>query len=93
MPDSPAAGEEVWPELERAECLARGAALKWASGVFCRPEHLERLAHYKKRESQRTASINSRLKVEFIFITFICVKMNECFLKLLVLHLRKSLEV
>ncbi|XP_053361037.1 exocyst complex component 3-like protein [Clarias gariepinus] len=60
--DSPAAGEEVWPELERAECLARGAALKWASGVFCRPEHLERLAHYKKRESQRTASINSRLK-------------------------------
>ncbi|MCJ8734402.1 hypothetical protein PDJAM_G00234830 [Pangasius djambal] len=60
--DSPAAGEEVWPELERAERLARGAALKWASGVFCRPEHLERLAHYKKRESQRTASINSRLK-------------------------------
>ncbi|XP_058254087.1 exocyst complex component 3-like protein isoform X2 [Hemibagrus wyckioides] len=60
--DFPAAGEEVWPELERADCLARGAALKWASGVFCRPEHLERLAHYKKRESQRTASISSRLK-------------------------------
>ncbi|XP_036423986.1 exocyst complex component 3-like protein [Colossoma macropomum] len=55
------AGEE-WPELERAECLARGAALKWASGVFCRPENLERLGHYRKRESQRTTSINSRLK-------------------------------
>lgn len=53
---------EVWPELERAECLARGAALKWASGVFCRPEHLERLGQYRKRESQRTASIHSRLK-------------------------------
>lgn len=53
---------EVWQELERAECLARGAALKWASGVFCRPEHLEKLGQYKKRESQRTASIQSRLK-------------------------------
>uniref|UniRef100_A0A3B4WJD5 Exocyst complex component 3-like 1 n=1 Tax=Seriola lalandi dorsalis TaxID=1841481 RepID=A0A3B4WJD5_SERLL len=53
---------EVWPEVERAECLARGAALKWASGVFCRPEHLERLSQYKKRESQRTASIHTRLK-------------------------------
>ncbi|KAI2648445.1 Exocyst complex component 3-like protein [Labeo rohita] len=53
---------EVWPELERAECLARGAALKWASGVFCRPEQLEKLGQYKKRESQRTASIHSRLK-------------------------------
>lgn len=53
----------MWPELERAECLARGAALKWASGVFCRPEHLERLGQYRKRESQRTASIHSRLKV------------------------------
>uniref|UniRef100_A0A8C1T8L9 Exocyst complex component 3-like protein n=1 Tax=Cyprinus carpio TaxID=7962 RepID=A0A8C1T8L9_CYPCA len=53
---------EVWPELERAECLARGAALKWASGVFCRPEHLERLGQYRKRESQRTASIHLRLK-------------------------------
>ncbi|MED6255964.1 Exocyst complex component 3-like protein, partial [Ataeniobius toweri] len=52
----------VWPEVERAECLARGAALKWASGVFCRPEHLERLSQYKKRESQRTASIHTRLK-------------------------------
>ncbi|XP_030637953.1 exocyst complex component 3-like protein [Chanos chanos] len=53
---------EVWPELERAECLARGAALKWASGVFCRPEQLERLGQYRKRESQRTSSIHSRLK-------------------------------
>ncbi|TRY75974.1 hypothetical protein DNTS_010882 [Danionella cerebrum] len=53
---------EVWQELERAECFARGAALKWASGIFCRPEHLERLGQYKKRESQRTASIQSRLK-------------------------------
>ncbi|KAL2093483.1 hypothetical protein ACEWY4_010795 [Coilia grayii] len=53
---------EVWPELERAESLARGAALKWASGVFCRPEQLERLGQYKKRESQRTSSIHSRLK-------------------------------
>ncbi|XP_034033042.1 exocyst complex component 3-like protein isoform X3 [Thalassophryne amazonica] len=53
---------EVWPEVERAEHLARGAALKWASVVFCRPEHLECLNQYRKRESQRTASIHSRLK-------------------------------
>ncbi|KAG5273438.1 hypothetical protein AALO_G00151310 [Alosa alosa] len=53
---------EIWPELERAESLARGAALKWASGVFCRPEQLERLGQYKKRETQRTSSIHSRLK-------------------------------
>ncbi|XP_012677756.2 exocyst complex component 3-like protein [Clupea harengus] len=53
---------EVWPELERAESLARGAALKWASGVFCRPEQLERLGQYRRRESQRTSSIHSRLK-------------------------------
>ncbi|XP_029910573.1 exocyst complex component 3-like protein [Myripristis murdjan] len=52
----------VWPEVEQAEHLARGAALKWASGVFCRPEHLERLSQYRKRESQRTTSIHSRLK-------------------------------
>ncbi|XP_068168842.1 exocyst complex component 3-like protein [Antennarius striatus] len=52
----------VWPEVERAERLARGAALKWASGVFCRPEHLERLSQYRKRESQRTISIHTRLK-------------------------------
>lgn len=56
------AAVEVWPEVERAERLARGAALKWASGVFCRPEHLERLSQYKKRESQRTISIHTRLK-------------------------------
>lgn len=54
---------KVWPEVERADSLARGAALKWASGVFCRPEHLERLSQYRKRESQRTASIHTRLKV------------------------------
>ncbi|XP_053741399.1 exocyst complex component 3-like protein [Synchiropus splendidus] len=53
---------QVWPEVERAECLARGAALKWASVVFCRPEHLERLGQYRKRESQRTASVHTRLK-------------------------------
>ncbi|XP_020508430.2 exocyst complex component 3-like protein isoform X1 [Labrus bergylta] len=53
---------EIWPEVARAECLARGAALKWASGVFCRPEHLERLSQYRKRESQRTTSIHTRLK-------------------------------
>ncbi|KAJ7997783.1 hypothetical protein DPEC_G00215700 [Dallia pectoralis] len=61
--DAIAAGiPEVWPEAERAESLARGAALKWASGVFCRPEHLERLGQYRKRESQRTSSIHTRLK-------------------------------
>lgn len=61
-PEDAAALPEVWPEAERAESLARGAALKWASGVFCRPEHLERLGQYRKRESQRTSSIQSRLK-------------------------------
>ncbi|CDQ82796.1 unnamed protein product [Oncorhynchus mykiss] len=61
-PEDVAALPEVWPEAERAESLARGAALKWASGVFCRPEHLERLGQYRKRESQRTSSIQSRLK-------------------------------
>ncbi|XP_075898852.1 exocyst complex component 3-like protein isoform X2 [Nelusetta ayraudi] len=53
---------EIWPEVGRAECLARGAALKWASGVFCRPEQLERLSQYRKRESQRTTSVHTRLK-------------------------------
>nr|XP_023673022.1 exocyst complex component 3-like protein isoform X1 [Paramormyrops kingsleyae] len=53
---------EVWPELERAEQLARGAALKWASGVFSRPEQLEKLGQYRMRERQRTESIHSRLK-------------------------------
>ncbi|MBN3298221.1 EX3L1 protein, partial [Amia calva] len=57
---------EVWPELEKAELLARGAALKWASGVFYRPDQLERLAQYRKRESQRTSTIHSRLKVNIM---------------------------
>uniref|UniRef100_H3BZ57 Exocyst complex component 3-like 1 n=1 Tax=Tetraodon nigroviridis TaxID=99883 RepID=H3BZ57_TETNG len=48
--------------VEQAECLARGAALKWASGVFCRPEHLEHLTQYKKRESQRINRVHTRLK-------------------------------
>ncbi|XP_017289699.1 exocyst complex component 3-like protein [Kryptolebias marmoratus] len=61
-PKDSASEVAVWPEVERAERLARGAALKWASGVFCRPEHLERLGQYKKRESQRTASVHTRLK-------------------------------
>ncbi|KAM8893179.1 exocyst complex component 3-like protein isoform 2-T2 [Spinachia spinachia] len=62
QPEEAASVATVWPEAERAESLARGAALKWASGVFCRPEHLERLGHYRKRESQRTSSIHTRLK-------------------------------
>ncbi|CAL8293078.1 unnamed protein product [Boreogadus saida] len=61
-PEDPALRTEVWPEVARAELLARGAALKWASGVFSRPEHLERLGQYRKRESQRTSSIHTRLK-------------------------------
>ncbi|KAJ3596640.1 hypothetical protein NHX12_003044 [Muraenolepis orangiensis] len=60
--EDPVFHTEVWPEAERAELLARGAALKWASGVFSRPEHLERLGQYKRRESQRTTSIHTRLK-------------------------------
>ncbi|XP_055083301.1 exocyst complex component 3-like protein [Periophthalmus magnuspinnatus] len=51
-----------WPETERAHHLAHGAALKWASGMFCQPAHLEHLGQYKKRESQRTAFIHTRLK-------------------------------
>nr|XP_049578997.1 exocyst complex component 3-like protein isoform X3 [Syngnathus scovelli] len=62
-PDLTMVVPDVWPEVERAEHLARGAALKWASGVFCRPEHLRRLSQYRKRESQRTASIHTRLKL------------------------------
>ncbi|XP_071899886.1 exocyst complex component 3-like protein isoform X2 [Anas platyrhynchos] len=54
--------EEEWPEVEKAEKLARGAALKWASGVFYRPENLEGLGHYRSRETQRNSSIQSRLK-------------------------------
>ncbi|KAI2579097.1 exocyst complex component 3 like 1, partial [Homo sapiens] len=51
-----------WPEQERAEQLARGAALKWASGIFYRPEQLARLGQYRSREVQRTCSLESRLK-------------------------------
>ncbi|XP_051657952.1 exocyst complex component 3-like protein isoform X4 [Manacus candei] len=54
--------DEEWPEAEKAEKLARGAALKWASGVFYRPEKLEGLGHYRSRETQRNSSIQSRLK-------------------------------
>uniref|UniRef100_A0A669QQP3 Exocyst complex component 3 like 1 n=1 Tax=Phasianus colchicus TaxID=9054 RepID=A0A669QQP3_PHACC len=54
--------DEEWPEVEKAEKLARGAALKWASGVFYRPEKLEGLGHYRNRETQRNGSIQSRLK-------------------------------
>ncbi|XP_042636797.1 exocyst complex component 3-like protein [Orycteropus afer afer] len=51
-----------WPEQERAERLARGAALKWASGVFYRPEQLARLGQYRSRELQRTSSLEARIK-------------------------------
>ncbi|NXM06208.1 EX3L1 protein, partial [Tyrannus savana] len=54
--------DEEWPEAEKAEKLARGAALKWASGVFYRPDKLEGLGHYRSRETQRNSSIQSRLK-------------------------------
>lgn len=63
FPADTRAAIEAWPEVEQAEGLARGAALKWASGVFCHPEHLERLSQYKKRESQRINSVHTRLKV------------------------------
>ncbi|XP_056381303.1 exocyst complex component 3-like protein isoform X2 [Hyla sarda] len=48
--------------LEKAESLARGAALKWASGIFCRPDQLTHLGQYRRRETQRNNSIQSRLK-------------------------------
>ncbi|XP_023379264.1 exocyst complex component 3-like protein isoform X4 [Pteropus vampyrus] len=51
-----------WPEQERAERLARGAALKWASGIFYRPEQLDRLGQYRSREVQRTRSLEARMK-------------------------------
>nr|XP_060644121.1 exocyst complex component 3-like protein isoform X2 [Anolis sagrei ordinatus] len=51
-----------WPEAAKAEPLARGAALKWASGVFCRVGKLEGLAQYWVRETQRNNSIQSRIK-------------------------------
>ncbi|XP_036607527.1 exocyst complex component 3-like protein [Trichosurus vulpecula] len=51
-----------WPELEKAERLARGAALKWASGVFYSPKQLTRVDQYRSREAQRMCSIESRIK-------------------------------
>ncbi|XP_070616503.1 exocyst complex component 3-like protein [Erythrolamprus reginae] len=56
----PRVGE--WPELEKAEKLARGAALKWASGVFDQPKKLDSLPQYQIREMQRNRSIESRIK-------------------------------
>ncbi|XP_034281602.1 exocyst complex component 3-like protein isoform X1 [Pantherophis guttatus] len=56
----PRVGE--WPELEKAEKLARGAALKWASGVFYQPDKLDSLPQYQIREVQRNKFIESRLK-------------------------------
>uniref|UniRef100_A0A8B9BJN0 Exocyst complex component 3 like 1 n=1 Tax=Anser brachyrhynchus TaxID=132585 RepID=A0A8B9BJN0_9AVES len=61
-PKQPQPLREEWPEVEKAEKLARGAALKWASGVFYRPENLEGLGQYRSRETQRNSSIQSRLK-------------------------------
>lgn len=61
-PGSSCPGPE-WAEQERAEQLARGAALKWASGIFYRPEQLARLAQYRSREVQRNYSLEARLKV------------------------------
>nr|XP_042133471.1 exocyst complex component 3-like protein isoform X3 [Peromyscus maniculatus bairdii] len=51
-----------WPEQERAEQLARGAALKWASGIFYRPEQLARLGQYRSHEVQRTRFLEARIK-------------------------------
>ncbi|XP_060109935.1 exocyst complex component 3-like protein [Heteronotia binoei] len=48
--------------MEKAEKLARGTALKWASGIFYRPEQLEGLGLYRIRELQRNSSIQSRIK-------------------------------
>ncbi|XP_068115656.1 exocyst complex component 3-like protein [Hyperolius riggenbachi] len=48
--------------LDKAESLARGAALKWASGIFSRPDQLAHLGQYRRRETQRNNSIQSRLK-------------------------------
>lgn len=61
LPGSSCPGPE-WPEQERAEQLARGAALKWASGIFYRPEQLTRLGQYRSREVQRTCSLQARIK-------------------------------
>ncbi|XP_017504703.3 exocyst complex component 3-like protein isoform X3 [Manis javanica] len=54
--------EPEWPEQERADQLARGAALKWASGIFYQPEQLARLDQYRSREVQRTCSLEARIK-------------------------------
>lgn len=43
--------------------MARGAALKWASGIFYRPEQLARLGQYRSREVQRTCFLEARIKV------------------------------
>uniref|UniRef100_A0A8C5L680 Exocyst complex component 3-like protein n=1 Tax=Jaculus jaculus TaxID=51337 RepID=A0A8C5L680_JACJA len=61
LPGSSCPGPE-WPEQEKAEQLARGAALKWASGIFYRPEQLARLGQYRSREVQRTCSLEARIK-------------------------------
>lgn len=61
LPGSSCPGPE-WPEQERAEQLARGAALKWASGIFYRPEQLARLGQYRSREVQRNYFLEARIK-------------------------------
>ncbi|XP_036042918.1 exocyst complex component 3-like protein isoform X3 [Onychomys torridus] len=61
LPGSSCPGPE-WPEQERAEQLARGAALKWASGIFYRPEQLARLSQYRSREVQRNCFLEARIK-------------------------------
>uniref|UniRef100_A0A4X2M438 Exocyst complex component 3-like protein n=1 Tax=Vombatus ursinus TaxID=29139 RepID=A0A4X2M438_VOMUR len=60
--ESGAPQDSEWPELEKAERLARGAALKWASGIFYSPKQLTRLDQYRSREAQRMCSIESRIK-------------------------------
>ncbi|XP_051830999.1 exocyst complex component 3-like protein [Antechinus flavipes] len=60
--ESGAPQDSEWPELEKAERLARGAALKWASGIFYSPKQLTRLDRYRSREAQRMCSIESRIK-------------------------------
>uniref|UniRef100_A0A7N4PKC6 Exocyst complex component 3-like protein n=1 Tax=Sarcophilus harrisii TaxID=9305 RepID=A0A7N4PKC6_SARHA len=61
-PSSTLTPDSEWPELEKAERLARGAALKWASGIFYSPKQLTRLDRYRSREAQRMCSIESRIK-------------------------------
>ncbi|XP_012927024.1 exocyst complex component 3-like protein isoform X1 [Heterocephalus glaber] len=62
LPSGSSCQEPEWPEQERAEQLARGAALKWASGIFYRPEQLARLGQYRSREVQRTCFLQGRIK-------------------------------